>query len=65
MRLLERLKSVLALSPSADPERDERRRQVAARGEPSATPEEPEVHAAPSPQDDDWLSNRERLGPGV
>lgn len=26
MRLLERLKSVLALSPSADPERDERRR---------------------------------------
>jgi hypothetical protein len=62
MRLLERLKSrvrsVAVSGPGA-------RRQVATRGEPSATPEEPGVHAAPSPQDEDWLSNRERLGPGV
>jgi hypothetical protein len=66
MGFLDRLKS--ALSPGAgdrDPELAERRHDTPSDVERGVTPDEPSERVTPAPDDDDWMSERERIGPGV
>ena len=66
MGLLTRLKEAFSpATPGDDPERDERRREAATDAEPGATPDEPSGRVTPAPDDEDWLVERQRLGPGV
>jgi hypothetical protein len=59
MSLLERLRQLFVSPPVDDPEADERRRAAPRPEEPGVTPDEPKR----SPDDERWISTRERLRP--
>ena len=66
MGVLDRIRELLGPGlPPDDPEADERRQAAPREAEPGPTSDAPARPDVPAPHDDDWLSNRERLGPGV